>query len=136
MNHTLMAAVLMTGVWLAVCVPPIAGLFKLGFSGTVAASILLAAGIVSPWVLAFWLEAGYADNGCLGTLLSVGAYAGVLWLVRWLGAGAFPQVVIALAGSIVAPWVFYGGIALAGHIAQRRAERNQKTKASGSQPQS
>ncbi|MBI5624716.1 MAG: hypothetical protein HY924_13135 [Elusimicrobia bacterium] len=126
MNHTLMAAVLMSGIWLAVCLPTLTGLLRSGQAGTIVGIILLAAGVISPWVLAIFLEAGYVDNGCLGTLLLLGAYVGAGWAARRLGAESFSRATVTLAASVAAPWAFYGGIWLVGRIRDRKERSRAK----------
>jgi hypothetical protein len=109
-NHNAQAAMLLTGVGIALGLGPAIQLAKAGPAGMAAAAVLGLIIGAGPLVLVRLFQAGYMDNGCLSTLAIVGGTMGIAYLTRRLEWQPEAKAAALLTCVAFLPWIFYGSI--------------------------
>ncbi len=121
-NHALVGAIFLGGLWLALHLPTLASAAKAGLWPTWALVAIFALGVLGGPVLML-LFGGDEIFGCLGVVVALLMGLGFAYLAIRVWAVPDLRDTLRLCGAALGPILLYSGIRLAMWLAERREDR-------------
>lgn len=122
-NHALMGAIFLGGLWFALHMPTLALAAKAGLWPTWVLVAIFAIGVLGGPVLMI-LFGGDEIFGCLGVVVAL--LMGLCFAYLAIRVWSVPELrdTLRLCGAALGPILLYAGIRLASWLAERRADRS------------